>query len=237
MKFSVIIPARNEEKYIDACIQSVMKATKSYHEKFEIIVVLNRCTDNTEMIARMYGARIIKDNSKTLSDIRNTGVKAAKGEIIVTLDADSIMSSNLLSEIDLAISSGKYIGGGVWFKLERLSLGIILTFLMFIPLILWYRVFGGSFWFYRKDFEAIGGFDENRLSFEDIDFAKRLKAYGRTKGKRFKILHKAYIRTSCRKFDKLGDWYLVRRPFLVLSLLRGTNRKAADYLWYDSEDR
>ena len=40
------------------------------------------------------------------------------------------------------------------------------------------------------------------LSFEDVDFAKRLKASGRSCGKGTKVLFKAYIETSCRKFDQ-----------------------------------
>ena len=56
-KFSVIIPAHNEEKYIGKCLQSVLSAAKYVRpDRVEIIVVANRCTDNTVKIARHYGA-------------------------------------------------------------------------------------------------------------------------------------------------------------------------------------
>ena len=56
----------------------------------EIIVVANRCTDKTAAIARHYGARVLSNDEKCIASIRNTGVKAANGEIVVTIDADSI---------------------------------------------------------------------------------------------------------------------------------------------------
>jgi glycosyltransferase involved in cell wall biosynthesis len=233
IEFSIIIPARNEEAYIGKCLESIAEAAKYCSRQVEVIVVLNRCTDGTERIAREYGAVIARDDSKNLSRIRNTGEKLAQGEILLTIDADSTMSLNLLTEVASALSSGKVIGGGVLIRLERLSAGIILTFLMFLPLILWFKVSAGCFWCRRKDFEAIGGFDENRLSLEDFDFARRLRVYGQTRGKKFKTLIRASVRTSCRKFDHFGDWYLVKHPFIVLSLLRGGDHELPDRIWYD----
>ena len=81
----------------------------------------------------------------------------------------------------------------------------------------------------------IGGFDESIVSAEDIDFALRLKAYGKKQGKRFKKIRRANIRTSCRKFDKFGDWFIFRNPKLVLRILQGKNQKDADELYYDIE--
>ena len=69
---------------------------------------------------------------------------------------------------------------------ERWSLGIVATALMLSGIILWHRISGGLFWCWRKDFQAIGGFDEDFVSVEDMAFAKRLKAYGKRQGKRHK---------------------------------------------------
>jgi glycosyltransferase involved in cell wall biosynthesis len=68
-------------------------------EAVEHIVVLNRCTDRTEEIATQMGARIIIDDSRNLSHIRNKGAEASKGDILVTIDADSQMTSNTLLEV------------------------------------------------------------------------------------------------------------------------------------------
>jgi hypothetical protein len=64
---------------------------------------------------------------------------------------------------------------------------------------------GGLFWCIREDFEAIGGFNANLVSGEDVDFAKRLKAYGKRVGRPFSTLSGAHIVSSCRKFDAFGD--------------------------------
>jgi glycosyltransferase involved in cell wall biosynthesis len=235
MRFSIIVPAHDEERCLGACLRSIQAAAEPYPGQVETIVVLNRCTDGTERIAREHGARLVDDDSKNLARIRNQGAAAASGEILVTIDADSTMSPNLLSEVDRALSTGEVIGGGVHMKLERLSLGILLTMLLVLPLIVLFRISGGSLWCRRRDFEALGGFDERRLSFEDVDFGRRLKAHGRRQGKRFKTLVRAHIVTSARKFDKLGDWYLVLRPWLLWAMLQGADRELADRLWYDQQ--
>lgn len=87
----------------------------------------------------------------------------------------------------------------------------------------------------REDFAAIGGFDERFVSVEDVDFARRLKAYGRTKGKHFGHLFKAHIVTSCRKWDQFGDWYMVTHPSFVRRILAGHDQEAADRLYYDAD--
>ena len=191
------------------------------------------CTDRTEKIARSYGASIVRDESKNLSMIRNAGVRSACGDIIVTLDADSWMSPNMLIEINRLLNSGEYIGGGVLMYPERLSLGIFFTIVLILPVLIRHGVSGGLFWSFRSDFEAIHGFDESLVSAEDIDFARRLKLYGKIRRKRFKTITKAHIITSCRKFDIFGDWYFVRNPHLAWKILQGKDAKAANSFFYD----
>lgn len=230
---SIIIPARDEERHLPACLKSIAEAKNKIKNTIEIIVVLNRCTDGTEQIAKQSGCRIVYCDAKNLSSIRNVGAFAANGELLITLDADSKMSVNALSNIVRVLGSGKYVGGGVWIVPERLSVGIFITALMILPTIIKYRVFCGMFFCEKKYFEAIGGFDESLASIEDIDFGVRLARYGKTIGKKYRNLFLTYIVTSCRKFDHLGDWYFVFRPRLLLSLLKGKNQKEADRIWYE----
>ncbi len=201
----------------------------------EIIVALNRCTDQTADIAGSHQAVIVNEDSKNLAKIRNAAARAATGDIIVTIDADSWMSSNMFAEITRYLSTGKFIGGGVIIRPERLSVGIFMSLLTVVPFLLIHRVSAGLFWCHRSDFEALGGFNETLVSAEDLDFAKRLKAYGKKKGKRFKTLTKAHIITSCRKFDTFGDWYLFKNPGLVWKILKGNNQQAADLLYYNTD--
>jgi glycosyltransferase involved in cell wall biosynthesis len=234
MKISVIIPARNEESFIGGCLESIEAAAGDFAGEVEVIVSLNRCTDKTEEIARRYGAIIVNEDSKNLSRIRNRGACAATGDVIVTIDADSHMTPNMLKEIDRRLAAGDCIGGGVAILPERLSLGILISALLLVPYGIVHRISGGLFWCFRSDFQAIGGFNDSLITLEDVDFAKRLKAYGEQRGKRFKTIMRAHIVTSCRKFDQFGDWYFIRNPRFVRSLING-NKKAADRYFYEVE--
>jgi len=229
---SVITPAHNEELYVNKCLTSVHAASKEVSEAVEHIVVLNRCTDRTGEIAAQSGARVITDDSRNLSRIWNKGAYASKGDIIVTIDADSRMTTNMLREVLQNLNSGKYIGGGVKIVPERISLGIICSLVVVAPFVLRQGVSAGMFWCFKKDFEAIGGFDENLACVEDVDFGKRLKKYGRDHKKRYGTIRKAHIITSCRKFDQFGDWYFVKNPRVVYRIFK-RDPKQADRFYYD----
>jgi glycosyltransferase involved in cell wall biosynthesis len=232
MRISVIIPARNEESLIAGCLESIEAAARNFAGEVEIIASLNRCTDKTEEIARRYGAIIVNEDSKNLSRVRNRGAEAATGDIIVTIDADSRMTPNMLQEIDRQLAAGDCIGGGVAILPERLSLGILVSALLLVPYGIVHRISAGLFWCMRSDFQAIGGFNDTLITLEDVDFAKRLKAHGKLRGKRFKTIMRAQIVTSCRKFDQFGDWYFIRNPRFVRRLMRG-NQKEADSYFYE----
>ena len=234
-RFSILIPARNEERDLPACLASIQAAAKPFPAQVEIIVALNRCTDRTEQIALEHGAKVVHEDARNLAKIRNAAARAASGDIIVTIDADSTMTANMLLEIDRLLRTGRYVGGGVMVLPARWSLGIVATGVVLFVVMLWQRVSGGLFWCLREDFAAIGGFDENWVSLEDLDFARRLKAYGKGKGKRLKTITKAHITTSCRKFDIFGDWYLVRHPGLVWRIFSGKSQKDANNFYYDVE--
>lgn len=229
---SVCIPARNEELLIGKCLESIRVAERELGESVEIIVALNRCTDRTEDIAHHFNAITVKEDAKNLSKIRNATAKLATGKILVTIDADSIMTPNMFREIKKHLDMGKVIGGGVFIKPERMSLGIFITGIILTIIMLPFRVSAGLFWLYKRDFDAVGGFDESVLTGEDLDFGWRLKKYGRQHGKHYKMLFKAYIVTSCRKWDHFGEWYFAN-PLLLVRFFKGNNRTMADKHWYD----
>ena len=238
IKISIIIPAHNEEQYIGKCLESILKASEPFKNQVEIIVVLNRCTDRTEEIAKSYNCIVLKNSDKNLSKIRNAGVELARGEIIVTIDADTQMNEHVLSKAEENLITGKYIGGGVTGKFERMSLGIVVSALLLIgPLFFKYGAISvGIFWCYKKDYESINGFNEKMLMAEDADFAKRLKVWGKKTGKKYGTIKNGMI-TSSRKFDKHGDWILLKRPKMILAYLKGTDEKYADEAYYENHDR
>jgi len=84
---SVIIPAYNQAQFLGGAIQSVLD--QSYND-YEIIVIDDGSTDNTKEVAAQFGERVryIWQENKGLAGARNTGIRAAKGELIGLLDSD-----------------------------------------------------------------------------------------------------------------------------------------------------
>ncbi|MFO7906471.1 MAG: glycosyltransferase family A protein [Pirellulaceae bacterium] len=90
---SVIVPAHNDEPYIGQCIESILGQT---FEDFELIVVNDGSTDNTPSIIEEYAAkdprvRVIHTGQKSgRGAARNTGIEAARAELIAFQDADDL---------------------------------------------------------------------------------------------------------------------------------------------------
>ena len=101
MKFSIVIPAYNVEKYIDECLTSLMNQT---YDDFEAIIVNDGSTDNTAKVVEKYlkDARFkcYKKKNGGLSDARNFGVKKAKGDYLLFLDSDDYYDTNLLKNLN-----------------------------------------------------------------------------------------------------------------------------------------
>jgi cellulose synthase/poly-beta-1,6-N-acetylglucosamine synthase-like glycosyltransferase len=93
---SIIIPAKNEEKLIRSCLNS-LKALDYPKDKLEIIVVDGLSTDQTDTVARELGATVISNVKQTVSPGRNIGFENAKGELIAFTDADCIIDKNWLT--------------------------------------------------------------------------------------------------------------------------------------------
>lgn len=85
MKFTVIVPAHNVEKYISKCLDSIYN--QSYKD-FECIVIADACSDKTASIAERYGAKVLQANLYNEGLGRNLGLDNSKGEWILFIDAD-----------------------------------------------------------------------------------------------------------------------------------------------------
>ena len=229
---SIVIPARNEEQQITGCLNSILASASEADLSAEIIVVLNRSSDKTEDIARHYGANIIANDSRNLSAIRNQGIAAASAPFIVTIDADSRMSLNLLEQVYSKLSSGNTIAGGTMIFPERYSPGIIATGVCIFSYLILRRISVGCFFLTKELFLETGGFNEELKTAEDIDFALRLRKAARGKSKSYSNLYTACITTSCRKFDQFGDWYLIGNPIRTARLLSGRSQELGDKYWY-----
>ena len=100
-KLSALLVACNEEKQIDECLSSIQFAD-------EIIVVLDKCVDETEKIARRYTRKIYKGSWNLEGERRNFGIKKCSHEWIFEIDADERVPVLLQKEIRLLIKKSIY---------------------------------------------------------------------------------------------------------------------------------
>jgi glycosyltransferase involved in cell wall biosynthesis len=196
MKFSTIIPAHNEESHIRRTLETIKKYGSKNNE---IIVVLDSCTDNTEEIAREFTNKLIETNSNAPSDTRNLGAKHAEGEMLVFIDADSIISSNYYSEIQLAFERGSDYGFAKYVSESKNTIGRYIAFLTTHTIRLDKNI-PGNFFIKKDIFNKQNGFLPGLVQGEDSELGSRLK-----KSKcNFKFLNNAYIIPSERKYHENG---------------------------------
>ena len=239
MKLSVVIPAHNEEGYIGGCLAAAREAERVLGDDVEIVVVLNRCTDRTRTLAEAARAVCVIDETRCLSAIRNRGVAAASGDVIVTCDADSRLHPQMLFAVRERLEAGA-VGGGVDVKHDRRSLGIATTELLLRLSVRLTGVSCGAFSGRKADVIACGGFDEHLPMGEDLDFGKRLRALGKGRGQPYLTLWETPVTTSSRKFDRFGDWAFFKMMLLdgmrIRRSLKGRDTEFVDEYFYDFND-
>lgn len=103
MRFSIIVPVYNVEKYIEKCLDSIVNQT---YQNFEVLVINDGTKDNSQKIIDEYEKKypskvksFIKENGG-LSDARNYGVDRANGEYILFIDSDDYIDLKLLEKIN-----------------------------------------------------------------------------------------------------------------------------------------
>jgi len=106
-RFSVVIPCYNEADYITQALKSLNEQTTK--ASFEVIVVDNNCTDDTALIAKSYGARVVSESTPGVCAARQAGTQAAKGEIVISTDADTKFKPDWLAKIDDVFKKDKNI--------------------------------------------------------------------------------------------------------------------------------
>ena len=196
-KVSIIIPARNEEKFIERCVKSFLDCDYP-GELIEIIVVDGMSEDGTRDIVKEISIRdnrvLLIDNEKKITPIAmNLGVKASTGEYIFFSGAHSEMPSDYISKcVRHAIESDADNVGGVMKTVPRVksAVGIAISKVLSSPL----GVGGAKFrtgvskptevdtvpfgCYKREVFDRIGYFNEKLVRNQDIEFNLRLKRAG-----------------------------------------------------------
>ncbi|MFA5872179.1 MAG: glycosyltransferase [Parcubacteria group bacterium] len=182
MLISVIITTKNEEKNIGNCLKSVLAQTYPLGN-IEIIVVDNNSSDKTEDIVREFQKEHALLNLKMFnqgperSAQKNFGVKKSSGEFFIHLDADMVLSENVIAECVKKVSSDKNIialfiseivrGKSLFSKIRRFERefydGTAIDAVRFIK---------------KNKFQEAESFDEALYACEDWDLSKRLNKLG-----------------------------------------------------------
>jgi glycosyltransferase involved in cell wall biosynthesis len=240
-RFSLIIPAHNEEAYLADLLKSVDKARTRYiggADDIEVVVVDNASTDATAKVANMHGCRVVQEEKRVIAAARNAGARNARGRMFAFVDADSMIHPDTFNAIDRCISTGRVVAGATGVKMQRMSLGIAVTYLLMVPMVWVTGMDTGVVFCRREDFEAIGGYNENRLFAEDVELLWDLMVLGRTRGQKLARVTSVKAVCSTRKFDEYCDWHylwvILRFFYGVLFSKRAMDDFARKY-WYGGQ--
>jgi glycosyltransferase involved in cell wall biosynthesis len=205
--------------------------------------VCNRCTDKTAEIAKTNGTRVLINEGRCIAQVRNDGIKAAAGKIIVTIDADNRMTPGTLREVYALLKTGKYIGGGAPIRFERYSFPLWCNDIMCRVSFKLTGLYSGIFWAKKETFDRIGGFADIK-AMEDVATAKLLKKLGKERGLKYTTLKKNYLINSTRKYDDLGDWLyfklMIKNFGILVKAAFGDKSgldKLLDEMFYDYNDK
>lgn len=211
MKISVIIPAYNEERYIEKCLQSIANQIEKPNE---IIVVDNNCADKTIKIAKEFGARVVKEKKQGMIFARNAGFDAAKYEIIARTDADTILPKDWIARIKKAFEDPELgaLSGPTyyynWKKSERVS--HIPSLILFDSLSLLFRngcLYGPNMSLRKSVWEKVKQdvcLDDKKVH-EDVDLSIHL-----SKLTKIKFDNKLIVGTMRVRWKQISTKYAVR---------------------------
>lgn len=167
---SVIVPTKNSEHTLSACLKSIKRQT---YRSLEVIVVDNFSDDQTVPIATGL-ADIVLQKGPERSAQRNYAVAHSRGTFVLIVDSDMELDPSVVSECVERVTSSKDVqaviipeesfGIGFWSQCKRLERG----FYVGIPYM------EAARFFYRTDYVRAGGYDEAMVSGEDWDLSQRI---------------------------------------------------------------
>ena len=228
---SFIVPAHNEEFELPSTLAAIHAAASGAAEPYEVIVVDDASTDATPDIAAQAGAKVVPINLRQIAAARNAGARAAQGEYPFFVDADTRINRLHVTQAIAALEAG-YVGGSARVALDGLMplWGRILL-RAFCTLYFGLNLGAGAFLFTtRRNFETIGGFDEQYFVGEEVYFSLELRKLGR-----FKVLREPIV-TSGRKLRMYPAKQVLHDFFgVILGGPRGARSRAKLRLWYDGK--
>lgn len=210
MQLSIIIPAHNEEKFIQQLLESIYRYIEV---KMEVIVVDNGSTDSTLKIVENFDCISMKMNRKAFpSEVRNAGVLKSSGDYLVFLDADVVITKEWALELQKLIDNTNILE-------EKFITGTSCNVSQYPSWIekYWFEplskkkksyVNGANIITTRNVYDCIDGFDESLETGEDVDFSIRAKEKGITiiLNDNWKVFHEGFPKTISA-FIKRESWH------------------------------
>ena len=225
---SFIVPAYNEEQVLAATLDAIHAAALTVGEPYEVIVVDDGSTDQTQAVAQACGAQVVAVAHRKISATRNSGAKVARGNIFFFVDADTLVNHHAVQAAVDTMRDGA-VGGGAAFKFDGVTPLFARLLLPIVMLIFrWLGIATGCFLFCtRSAFEAVGGFDEAYFGAEEIVLSKALQRQGR-----FKVLKQA-VTTSGRKLRTFSNREVIGMMLRIARKGRsGVQQRQGMELWY-----
>jgi glycosyltransferase involved in cell wall biosynthesis len=226
---SFIIPAHNEEFELARTLGAIRSAVSDVNQPYEIIVVDDASTDATAEIASEAGATVIPITRRQIAAARNAGGRAAQGEYLFFIDADTRINRAHVCGGIAALGNG-YAGGGARVIMD----GFVpfwgrLLLRGFASVYFGLNLGAGAFVFTtRRNFDVVGGFDEQYFAGEEVYFSLELKKLGG-----FKVLREPVV-TSARKLRMYSAKDFLPKFFgVIFRGPRGVRSRAKLSLWYD----
>lgn len=227
---SVIIPTFCEEENIEHCLRSVQKQVFE-DGKIETIVVDSNSPDKTREIAQKYATKVVNLKARGVSKARNVGAQEAKGELLLFLDADTILDRRFIARIyETLTKSNAVCVVGAMAGLERSGTLNNMFKLVHYSFVNWISELTARLGFpffptvccaCRKSvFNRIGGFDEGLAVAEDLIFSLKMGRAGKCL-----VSTRAKAYTSLRRVMKNGrmkNYYMYFRNYFNVFVL---NRK------------
>ncbi|MFB0514166.1 MAG: glycosyltransferase [Candidatus Bathyarchaeia archaeon] len=216
VKLSVIVPAYNEANYIHEMLISFEKQT---FRDFEIIVKDGESSDRTVEIAKKHVDKIISSKDISVSDARNQGAKFADGNVLVFVDADTMLPPNMLQRIVDIMENENIVGGSCRKILANKNVldRMVYEFVNISTHLSVYLHVGGAHgncMFIRKSiFKRIGGFNPLIQIAEEQELVRKAMKFGK-----FVFLLDYYVMEHPRRIQKWG------RLKLYTTWLNGTLR-------------
>jgi glycosyltransferase involved in cell wall biosynthesis len=199
---SVVIPAHNEEDYIGLTLDAVNRQNYPY---FEVIVVANGCTDRTAAIAMNNCHRLVTLSHRDLGLARNLGAKLVRGELLMFLDADTLLEPGALETIAHKFTR-QYAAGTVKGcpDSNRLAHRLIYWLKNFLHQWSIHAGSSGVILCWKRNFLATHGFDEALQVRENSELIRRLKQFGR-----YRYIGQTTATTSMRRYLRTGTRHTV----------------------------